>query len=167
MAEVTYSWPSREDAKLLGTRKSRIDGPLKSTGAAKYTYDVNLPNQLIAVALGSPHAHCRVKSLDTAAAGKVPGVVHVHVIRQPGEEIQTEGDLIAVVAAETEGAARDGVAQLAVEYELLDVFVREEDLEAAEAAGAPSLPVARSSWLTNPVMMKTKKNSKRRKSIAS
>ena len=76
-----------------------------------------------------------MKSIDTAAASKVPGVVHVHVLREAGSEIQTEGDLIAVVAAETEAAARDGVAQLAVEYELLDVFVRDEDLDAAEAAG--------------------------------
>ena len=43
MADVTYSWPSRDDAKIIGTRKSRLDGIVKSTGAAKYTYDVNLP----------------------------------------------------------------------------------------------------------------------------
>jgi xanthine dehydrogenase YagR molybdenum-binding subunit len=135
MADATYSWPSREEAKVIGTRKSRIDGPAKSTGTAKYTYDVNLPKQLIAVALGSPHAHCRVKSLDTAPATKVPGVVHVHVLREPGTEIQTQGDLIAVVAAETEGAAREGVSKIVADYELLDVFVNDEDLEAAEAAG--------------------------------
>jgi xanthine dehydrogenase YagR molybdenum-binding subunit len=135
MADATYSWPSRDEAKIIGTRKSRLDGIAKSTGAAKYTYDVNLPNQLIAVALGSPHAHCRIKSIDTAAASQAPGVVHVHVLREAGAEIQTEGDLIAVVAAETGAAARDGVAQLAVEYEALDVFVRDDDLEAAERLG--------------------------------
>jgi xanthine dehydrogenase YagR molybdenum-binding subunit len=135
MADATYSWPSREDAKVIGTSKSRIDGPVKATGTAKYTYDVNLPNQLIAVALGSPHAHCRVKSIDTTAASQSPGVVHVHVLRDAGAEIQTQGDLIAVVAAESEGAAREGVARLKVEYETLEVFVRDEDLEAAQAAG--------------------------------
>lgn len=134
MAEVTYSWPPRDKAKLIGTRQTRIDGLVKSTGAAKYTYDVNLPNQLIAVALGCPHAHCRVRSIDTSAADQTDGVVHVHVLREAGTEVQTEGDLIAVVAAETEGAAREGVGKLAVEYELLDVFVNDEDLEAAEAA---------------------------------
>jgi xanthine dehydrogenase YagR molybdenum-binding subunit len=135
MADATYSWPSRDQARVIGTRHSRIDGIAKSTGGAKYTYDVNLPKQLIVVALDSPHAHCRIKTLDTAPASKVPGVVHVHVFREPGAEIQTQGDLIAAVAAETEGAAREGAAKIAVDYELLDVFARDEDLQAAEAAG--------------------------------
>jgi len=46
----------------------------KATGAAKYSYDVNLKNQLIAKALGSPHAACTIKSIDTSAAEKVPGL---------------------------------------------------------------------------------------------
>ncbi len=117
---------------------------VKSTGAAKYTYDINLDNQLIVRALGCPHAHCRVKSVDTSAAEKVPGVVYVHLINAPkkndaGEvetpEIQTQGALIAAVAAETEAAAAEGIAELKVEYELLDVFVADEDLAAAEEAG--------------------------------
>ena len=144
MAEVKYSWPSRDETQLIGKSRERLDGIEKATGAAKYTYDVNLDNQLIVRALGSPHAHCRVKSVDTRAAEKVPGVVHVHLLRAPkkdenGElvipEIRGQGELIAAVAAETEGAAAEGVAQLKVEYELLDVFVTEEDLQAAEAAG--------------------------------
>ncbi|MDX1315715.1 MAG: Gfo/Idh/MocA family oxidoreductase, partial [Eudoraea sp.] len=40
----------------------------------KYTYDVNLPKQLIVRALGCPHAHCKVISVDTSAAERVPGV---------------------------------------------------------------------------------------------
>ena len=144
MAEVKYSWPSRDETQLIGKSRERLDGIEKATGAAKYTYDVNLDNQLIVRALGSPHAHCRVKSVDTRAAEKVPGVVHVHLMRAPKKdengdlvipEIRGQGELIAAVAAETEGAAAEGVAQLKVEYELLDVFVTEEDLQAAEAAG--------------------------------
>mgnify|MGYP006137494867 CR=1 FL=1 len=41
---------------------------MKATGAAKYTYDVNLMNQLIVRALGCPHAHCRIVSVDVKAA---------------------------------------------------------------------------------------------------
>ena len=78
MAEVVYSWPSRDQAKLIGSSKSRLDGMVKSTGAAKYTYDVNLKNQLIAVALGCPHGHCRIKSIDTTAASASDDVAHVH-----------------------------------------------------------------------------------------
>ena len=40
----------------------------KATGAAKYTYDINLKNQLIAKGLGCPHAHCKIKSIDVAPA---------------------------------------------------------------------------------------------------
>ena len=140
MAEVTYNWPAAKDAKLIGKRHTRLDGIVKSTGAAKYTYDVNLDNQLIVKALGSPHAHCRVKRVDTSATMKVPGVVHVHLMRAPKEggevpEIHWQGDLIAAVAAESEGAAAEGVSKLKVEYEVLDVFTNAEDIEAAKAAG--------------------------------
>ena len=51
MAEVSYSWPSRENAQLIGKEHDRLDGLVKSTGTAKFTYDVNLKNQLIVKAL--------------------------------------------------------------------------------------------------------------------
>lgn len=134
---VQYSWPSRQEAKIIGKRTSRIDGLAKASGAAKYTYDINLPKMLIAKALGCPHAHCRIKAIDTKPAERVPGVVHVEVFphAQPGSEIRWEGELLAVVAAETEAAAKEGVEAIKVEYELLDVFVDDENLEAAQQAG--------------------------------
>lgn len=141
MADPTYNWPAANKASLIGKRIKRLDGPEKTTGAAKYTYDVNLPKQLIVQALGCPHAHCKVVSVDVAEAMKVPGVVHVHLLRAPKKdgdaptEIRTQGELIAAVAAETEGAAREGVEKLNVKYEMLDVFVQDQNLEAAEAAG--------------------------------
>ena len=139
MADTTYSWPENENAKLIGKRVNRLDGPEKSNGTAKYTYDVNLQNQLIARALGCPHAHCKVVSVDTSAAEKVPGVALVHLMKAPkvGEEpveIQAQGTLIAAVAAESEAAAAEGVSKLKVKYEMLDVFVDDQNLEAAEAA---------------------------------
>ncbi|QDU95088.1 xanthine dehydrogenase family protein molybdopterin-binding subunit [Lignipirellula cremea] len=142
MAE--YSWPSKEDSRLIGKRHTRLDGLAKSTGAARYTYDVNLPNQLIVKALGSPHAHCKVMSVDVSAAEKTPGVVHVHVLRMPKKgddgvmvypEIQTEGELIVAVAAESEGAAAEGVSKIKVQYEQLPVFADDDDLDAAIKAG--------------------------------
>lgn len=139
MAEVNYSWPKNHKARLIGKRISRLDGMEKSTGTAKYTYDVNLPKQLIVRALGCPHAHCRVISVDSSAAEKVPGVVYVHTIKapKPGDdpvEIRADGTLLVAVAAETEAAAAEGVSKLNVKYELLDTFVADHDLEAAEAA---------------------------------
>ena len=138
MAETTYSWPAKDEAQLIGKRVDRIDGEAKATGAAKYTYDVNLDNQLLVRALSCPHAHCRVKSVDSSQAEKIDGVVHVHLFRpipEGGLEIRTDGTLIAAVAAESESAAAEGVAALVVDYEMLDVFVEDDDLDKAESLG--------------------------------
>lgn len=153
-AANNYSWPAKEKTSLLGKRVARLDGMPKSTGTAKYTYDINLKNQLIAKGLGCPHAHCKIKSIDTTAASKLPGVVFIEVLKpadppiDPNKpdavppkkdwEIEWQGELLAVVAAESEGAAAEGVAAIKVEYEQLDVFVQEENLEGAKAAGRTS-----------------------------
>src|SRR5689334_14274141 len=68
---ANYNWPAKEKTSLLGKRAKRLDGMAKSTGAAKYTYDINLKNQLIAQGLGCPLAHCKIKSIDVSAAQKV------------------------------------------------------------------------------------------------
>lgn len=139
MAEVQYSWPENHKTRLIGKRVKRLDGMVKSTGTAKYTYDVNLPKQLIVHALGCPHAHCRVVSIDRSAAEKVPGVVLIHDC-QPIKaglpvEIKADGTLLVAVAAESEAAAAEGVAKLKVEYEILEPFTLDHDLQAAEAKG--------------------------------
>lgn len=135
MAE--YSWPSRGEAAVIGTSEDRLDGLAKAIGAAKYTYDINLKKQLIAVAFGCPHAHCKIKSLDVSGAKETKGVVHVHVFdhAKADSEVQWEGELLAVVAAETEAAARAGVAAIKLDIEELDVFTDAEDLAGAEEAG--------------------------------
>ncbi len=135
-----YNWPKRDASTVIGKELDRVDGLVKATGAAKYTYDINLKNQLYAVALGCPHGHCKIKSLDISAASSVPGVVHVHVFdhAQPDREIEWEGELLVVVAAESEGAAREGLSKVKLEVEKLDVFTSAEDLQAAEKAGRTS-----------------------------
>ena len=138
MAEATYSWPENHKSRLIGKRVNRLDGMEKSSGTAKYTYDVNLPKQLIVHALGCPHAHCNVISVDTTAAEKVPGVALVHLIKAPASgdspvEVRAQGTLLAAVAAETEAAAAEGVSKLDVKYEVLEAFVEDDNLEGAEA----------------------------------
>jgi xanthine dehydrogenase molybdopterin-binding subunit B len=90
---------------------------------------------LIAKGLGCPHGHCRIKSIDIADAEKVPGVAKALPLKKSGDEVEFQGDLLAVVAADSEGAAREGVAAIKVEYEVLPVFVQDSNLEAARAAG--------------------------------
>lgn len=141
MAE--YSWPKKEKTNALGKRVKRLDGPEKSTGKAKYTYDVNLKNMLIAKGLGCPHASCTIRSLDLDPAKKVPGVVEVMALKKAGDRVEFQGDILVVVAAESEGAAREGVAACKLEYDQQPVYVLDSDLEAAKAAGRTSSGGAR------------------------
>src|SRR5579885_3455008 len=71
-------WPKKR--RLLGTRVRRLDGPEKATGRAKYSYDVNRPGMLHARIVRCPHAHAKIKSIDTAAARKTPGFKAIVVI---------------------------------------------------------------------------------------
>src|SRR6266496_5687280 len=67
-------WGPSDKHTLLNHRMTRVDGPLKVAGAARYTYDTRLPGMLYGRILRCPHAHARVVKLDTAAALKIPGV---------------------------------------------------------------------------------------------
>jgi len=63
-----------KELKVVGTRPLRPDGVEKVTGRARFAADYNLPGQLIGKVLRSPHAHARVKSIDTSKAEALPGV---------------------------------------------------------------------------------------------
>ena len=69
--------PTLKDPKeftLIGTdRVRRKDSAAKSTGAARYTQDVHLPNMLTAMVAHSPRFGGKVKSFDASAARKVAG----------------------------------------------------------------------------------------------
>ena len=69
-----YSWPDKASRTILGTRVSRVDGPVKVQGKAKYTYDYNPSGLLHGKIVGCPYAHARIKSVDTSAAEHAPGV---------------------------------------------------------------------------------------------
>ncbi len=137
MAE--YKWPPMEQRKLIGKRIARLDGPMKSSGRAKYPSDMNRPGLLFAVLLTSPHAHAKVKSIDIAPAKAIKGVTAVRVISGPGTEIQWAGTEVAAVSAVTEEIARDAAKAILVEYEVLTHMVKEENLAKvgprAKAAG--------------------------------
>ena len=60
--------------KWVGTRPVRPDGVPKVTGAAKFGADYHLPGMLYGKVLRSPHAHARIRSIDTSRAEALPGV---------------------------------------------------------------------------------------------
>jgi xanthine dehydrogenase YagR molybdenum-binding subunit len=118
-----YGWPAAEQRTLIGKRISRVDGPEKVSGRAKYTYDLHRPGMLYSKVVRSPHAHAKVVSIDTAAAEKMPGVKGVFIIQDKGSEIHWAGDDVAVVAAVDESTAADAARFIKVEYEILSHFV--------------------------------------------
>ena len=63
--------------RVVGTRPIRHDGLEKLTGAAKYGADTQLAGMLHGKILRSPHAHARIRSIDTSKAEALPGVVAV------------------------------------------------------------------------------------------
>src|SRR5919108_5116818 len=64
----------RRDFSVVGTRPLRPDGIDKVTGRAKFGADAVAPGMLIGRILRSPHAHARIKSIDTSKARKLAGV---------------------------------------------------------------------------------------------
>ena len=65
---------SEKKLKVVGTRPDRPEGVPKVTGTAQYGADWTLPGMLWGKILRSPHAHARIKKIDTAKALKLPGV---------------------------------------------------------------------------------------------
>ena len=85
MAKV--EWPAADKRSLIGKRIDRIDGPLKATGAAKYSYDINRPGMLWAKVVTSPHPHAEITSIDTSAAEALAGVKGVWRTRLNGSGV--------------------------------------------------------------------------------
>lgn len=134
---VDKHWPKLEDTALLGKRNTRIDGPDKVQGAAKYTFDINRPGMLFAKYTLCPHGHARVTKVDVGPAKAMKGVLYAQATRNPdsksGAEVHYAGDHVAVVAAETEEIAREAARRVVVEYEVLDHNVADRDYESVDA----------------------------------
>ena len=135
-----YSWPDPASRPLLGKSISRVDGPPKASGRAKYTYDYNPQGLLAGKILRCPYAHARITSIDTSAAEKMPGVKSVVIIQKPGTEIFWAGDEIVGVAAVDEGTVEDALRAIKVEYEVLPHFV--SDAEPPKNVGTDNGPLS-------------------------
>ena len=151
-----------KELKIVGTRPLRPDGVDKVTGRARFGADYNLPGQLIGKVLRSPHAHARIKSIDTSAALALPGVKAVvtrddfaempdemaavgelminfrDVTRNmmAREKVLYDGHPLAAVAAISDSVAKEALALIKVEYEILPHVI---DVLEAMKPGAPLL----------------------------
>ena len=152
---------SNQEYNVVGTRPVRPDGADKVTGKAHYSADINLPGLLHGKVLRSPHAHARIKSIDTSRAEAAPGVRAVITaadIQKPSGRASElaegamvnyrflsnnviaegkalyKGHAIAAVAAASAHAAEEALKLIDVEYEVLTPVM---DAKEAMQAGAP------------------------------
>ena len=131
--------------KVIGTRPVRHDGVDKVTGRAKYGADIHPTGLIYGAMLRSPHAHAKIKRIDTSRAEKAPGVRAVVTAKdlpnqgdrivELGEgavnmkhlacnvlahdKVLYHGHAIAAVAADSIHAAEEAVKLIEIEYELL------------------------------------------------
>ncbi len=149
--------------RLFGSGIRRREDPRLITGQASYTDDIKLTGLAHVAILRSPHAHARIRSIDTAAAVQSPGVVAVYTgadtegvlnpipcawvipdsdvkaVAYPAiakDVVRYVGDAVAVVVAENRYQAEDALELISVDYEPLPVVVNPE---AALQDGAPQL----------------------------
>ncbi len=126
-----FAWP--KERRILSTRVNRVDGPLKVSGRAKYSYDIKRPGLLFGRILRSPHPHARITSIDLAPALAMKGVKAAVTIAKPGGKVMYVGDEVAAVAAATEDQARDAARAIRVEYEVLPFLATVEQAMRPEA----------------------------------
>ncbi len=138
------------DFSIVGKRLPMVDAPDKVTGRALYADDLALPGMLVGKILHSPHAHARIRSIDTARAERLPGVVAVVTGRDfPNkygilpighdetafavDKARYIGDNVAGVAAESEQAVQQALELIDVDYEILPAWFDAEATMKAES----------------------------------
>src|ERR1700758_4569376 len=127
-------------ASIIGNPTPRIDGPLKTTGAAEFAADFHFDRMAYAVPVCATIASGRIAGLDTSAAEKMPGVLLVlhhgnigplyRTVPRDGNATNSEvrsafedevvrhwGQYIAVVIAETLEQATAAASAVEVAYE--------------------------------------------------
>lgn len=137
--------------RLVGKRLRRADSPERLTGQVRYTGDLVLPGLLYGRLVRSPYASARIVSIDKKEAMSTPGVVAVlaaedlpvvnlreavenRSLMLAFERTMYVGQPVAVVLAESEAAAEDGVQGVQVDYEPLTPAVHMLDALRADAA---------------------------------
>src|SRR5437763_13238817 len=62
---------------MIGDGRDRVDGRAKVTGAARYAAENNMPGLVHAVVIGATIPSGTIRTIDTAAAKKAPGVIAI------------------------------------------------------------------------------------------
>src|SRR5947199_386620 len=117
--------------KLIGKDFTPVDVVAKVTGRAKYAEDFRAERMAFCKTLSSPMPHARIRSIDTSAAMKVPGVLGILTADdvpqfpppQPPiltkDEVLFVGQPILAVAAESEAAAAEAIEAIKIDFQQL------------------------------------------------
>jgi CO/xanthine dehydrogenase Mo-binding subunit len=135
--------------KTVGHPTQRIDAVKRVTGTATYTGDIQVPGMLYARVLRSPHAHARIRKIDTSKAQALPGVKAIltrencDVVWSSGDTrnkryvfnnpVRFAGDAVAAVAATDRHIAEEAMRQIEVDYEVLPFVLDPEDALKSDA----------------------------------
>src|SRR5690348_11044455 len=148
---------AREEATVGFGRRIRKEDARFLRGRGLYIDDVKLPGMLYGAILRSPHAHARIVSIDTSAAEAhpkvkavitgalldslklawIPSLSHDVVAVLATDKVRFQGQEVAFVVAEDRYAARDALALIDVDYDVLPAVVD------ATRALDPDTPVIR------------------------
>lgn len=132
--------------KTVGKSVRKKDSMQLLLGKPVYTDDVTPKDALVVKILRSPHANAMVEAIKTDAAKKVPGVVDIYTWQdvpttrfaiagqtypEPSpydrliidRHVRFAGDVVAIIAAETEKAALKAMKLIKVEYQVLDAVL--------------------------------------------
>jgi CO/xanthine dehydrogenase Mo-binding subunit len=142
-----------QEFKVVGSRPPRPDGVDKVTGRARYGADATAPGQLVGRILRSPHAHAKIRKIDTSRAEKLKGVKAVLTSKDlpdltngnrgnfdilencmARDRALYDGHAVAAVAAIDEATARKALKLIKVDYKILPHVT---DVDAAMADDAP------------------------------
>lgn len=138
---------------IIGVNHPRPSAMLKACGVAEFAADIQVRGAGELTVVRSPHAHALIKSINTAKAAKMPGVIGVMTAEDikgtnrlkfvvPDRPILCDtkvrfiGDPVVAVLAETRQQAEAAAAKVKVEYELLPVVMTPGE---ALADGAPQI----------------------------
>ena len=139
----------------IGTRLPKYQAQDLVLGQHRYVDDIRMNGLVVGALKFSDHPRAVVRAMDTSAALAHPGVLriitadeipgdrHIGLIRQDwplmigvGETTRYVGDVLACVVAETDAIAREAVALIEVDYEVLEPVT---DMHKAMLADSPSL----------------------------
>ncbi|MBM3279455.1 MAG: xanthine dehydrogenase family protein molybdopterin-binding subunit [Candidatus Handelsmanbacteria bacterium] len=120
--------------QVLSQRRPRLEAPLKVSGQAKYTYDLQLDGLLYGALLTCPYPAALVLRINESKVRRLPGVRAVLTDAHPTGTARYAGEYLAAVAAISPQIALDALELFEVEYEVRPFVV---DLDAAMEEGAP------------------------------